>query len=720
MPNIEFLARAKSFSSRRHRHPDQLQIVIANHTRCTSELTQRSNDQRREHPESPGLIATSRQESSPPTKQYSSSGAYNDVPVSFDSPMIGLAIGSPHESPLSASTSGKSNGRQECCQSPEAISTVQSGSNTSCYTSSGLPDAGKVKGTPWKSIGGLFGKKNILATPTASPSYQTGQLSPNEDPRLSNSVTVQSGQAMDADGLLDPEFSVGKKKESRPHHSPIAMSDIHKAESPRRKRSIRRFIAEKQMEPSSKHAVPRLRSVPTGKEIGQKSPKPPPKDNDFSGDPATFKLKGGSLLEVEIPSVQMERYSIMFGGLLHPQNDLIETYDPPLPGKPRSKSPAKSTAVSLSSSVATSNRRSPGHKHTLERSPLHRSASTTDLTSPNRTKLTQGFGASPNSENDNVIFIVRNPDKDLRVFGTSERPMFVSNTVRSSQTSTEAGFYSASETQPLQTTPEPTVSKQGFPTRTSSIRGQPLGPTNDRTQRSDPSAILASTSKSSSMIPRLEIGHYLDDRAFPDLMPLALNPPTPRSTQHGSSQTRKKRSRKHGHPPDTRKDNTDVPVSALRTVFDSNESTPGLAVKIQSQPTSTSSPGIHVVGTPQRNHKNKAATQVQSAAKVKSPIAQPFIETLRQTSRRPTPPPHQESSLDPLQLPSLHSAGSKSAEDLKNAAEVSIARQISISHRQRELLVPIAPNLAKQPTLVDVCDHMEMARKSQHLVLENA
>ena len=36
-------------------------------------------------------------------------------------------------------------------------------------------------------------------------------------------------------------------------------------------------------------------------------------------EPATLKLHGGSLLEVEIPTIQLERFSIMFDNLLHPQ-----------------------------------------------------------------------------------------------------------------------------------------------------------------------------------------------------------------------------------------------------------------------------------------------------------------------------------------------------------------------------------------------------------------
>ena len=59
---------------------------------------------------------------------------------------------------------------------------------------------------------------------------------------------------------------------------------------------------------------------------------------------------------------------------------------------------------------------------------------------------------------------------------------------------------------------------------------------------------------------------------------------------------------------------------------------------------------------------------------------------------------------------------------LRQAAEVSIARQISISQRQRQLLTPVVPKIARQPmqpTMVDV-QQGSTSRKSHHLVLEDA
>ena len=59
---------------------------------------------------------------------------------------------------------------------------------------------------------------------------------------------------------------------------------------------------------------------------------------------------------------------------------------------------------------------------------------------------------------------------------------------------------------------------------------------------------------------------------------------------------------------------------------------------------------------------------------------------------------------------------------LMDAAEISIARQISVSRSQRHLLVPIVPKTARQPvqpTVVDVRDPSP-CRKSHHVVLESS
>ena len=56
------------------------------------------------------------------------------------------------------------------------------------------------------------------------------------------------------------------------------------------------------------------------------------------------------------------------------------------------------------------------------------------------------------------------------------------------------------------------------------------------------------------------------------------------------------------------------------------------------------------------------------------------------------------------------------------AAEVSVARQISFSRRQRQFLVPIAPKTARQPVRPGVCEqsNTDEFRKPHHLTLKDA
>lgn len=70
----------------------------------------------------------------------------------------------------------------------------------------------------------------------------------------------------------------------------------------------------------------------------------------------------------------------------------------------------------------------------------------------------------------------------------------------------------------------------------------------------------------------------------------------------------------------------------------------------------------------------------------------------------------------------LHARVDAPKEVLGDAAEISIARQISVSRRQRHLLVPIVPKAARQPmqpTLVDV-QEASSACSSHYLILDNA
>ena len=306
-----------------------------------------------------------------------------------------------------------------------------------------------------------------------------------------------------------------------------------------------------------------------------------------------------------------------------PQANIIsETQDLPLPGRSRSTSSADSPAVSFFPPAPPSRDSSPGWKRPLKRSPLHRSATAIGLASPYNSGLKLDYGTPQSQKQNEALPAVHTTLEDLKALETSQRPKNAHNPWRYSQTSTEASFHSASETQLIQTATLPTANNQGFPKRTTSVReSQQLKSARNGSKLSEVADAPAARSQLVRVASSAVTRHQLGGRPFPDLQPLTLNPPTPRIAQL--------------QPGDTR---------------------------------------------------YKALNKRQ----------------------------------DPLPVPQLPLVRSNSAEGLRKAAEISIAQQISFSHRQRELLVPIVPKAAKQPMAVDVQDRYHGTRKSQHLILEDA
>ena len=86
--------------------------------------------------------------------------------------------------------------------------------------------------------------------------------------------------------------------------------------------------------------------------------------------------------------------------------------------------------------------------------------------------------------------------------------------------------------------------------------------------------------------------------------------------------------------------------------------------------------------------------------------------------------PARKSSMKKLASPeSRCRCHSRHGEDPINPnAEVSVARQVSISRRQRQLLVPIAPKTARQPVQPRINEQSttDESRRSHHLLLEDA
>ena len=134
------------------------------------------------------------------------------------------------------------------------------------------------------------------------------------------------------------------------------------------------------------------------------------------------------------------------------------------------------------------------------------------------------------------------------------------------------------------------------------------------------------------------------------------------------------------------------------------------------------------------SHRSQSSTDASFVEAPESPleVSRPIVKKedlpLRKSSMRAPRKPLE--TADAATLPSVPlntpaaTPNKPDAPDqtLRDAAEISIARQISVSRGQRHLLVPIVPKTARQPVQPTVVDVREASpcRKSHHLVLEGS
>lgn len=320
MPGNEFLGRTRSLGSRRQRHPGQLGLISSNSIqKSPGHAGLGFGGKRKETSPARVAVATADHQLFPPytdrtscTREPSSQGKSNrnqsDGYSSLDAEMIGLAFGSPRESPMLVVTEAEDS--RSTCKSPESMSTVQSGSNTS----TSLPEKERSKRMKWKNLGNLFGKKAVDASSLSAPFYQV-ELPVREDTPHQLQTRYGSHEVQPPYDLR-PRFNFPPSEQQAPNVPFPAGSPVLVAINPRRKPSFRKKLSEKHAATSFRPAILRSRTMPIGDE---RSPMRPPRDGITPAEPALLRTNGGPLLEVDIPSEKLERYSIMFSSLLHPQ-----------------------------------------------------------------------------------------------------------------------------------------------------------------------------------------------------------------------------------------------------------------------------------------------------------------------------------------------------------------------------------------------------------------
>ena len=377
----------------------------------------------------------------------------------------------------------------------------------------------------------------------------------------------------------------------------------------------------------------------------------------------------------------------------------VETHYLPPPGRPCTTSTARSPTLSLFPSASPSRGCSPGRKQPLERSPLHRSVTVTGLNSPRQTIFEQDLEGPQGDGQGAVTLVVQSPSGDSRALNSREPRIGAYDLSRHSQASTEASFHTAYETQHIEFVSGAVVSQRSLPTRTSSVKVcDPLRII--RTEYDDYFAPITPSSGSARLIPKLEPEQKLGSKPLSDIRPLNLNPPNPRILG------------REDEIPGSYFSGTTVEPPIAEAAFYKHR-TPGKNSRVESRSRSTGA--TSATRTSLRSTRSaQAATSVSAQSS-----STPHPVTSATTTHTQAKPAEQKPSIPQMRLPPLDFSETESPDDLNKAAIKSIARQISNSQRQRDLLVPIVPKVARQPIPVDVCGGA-MARKSQHLILENA
>lgn len=161
-------------------------------------------------------------------------------------------------------------------------------------------DTMKQKGK-WKMFGGFFGKKN--ASTPASPASAFYQLQPEIPPAPHT-------------GVKPPQ---PYHKSNREAGKPRKVGSHSKSRETGRDSSGKPRTHPKDQGVNTKPDIQRAHTAPMF-QSERKSPTPPPKDYKVQRDSSRARSGDGPMmLQVEIPNFTMERYSVMFGNVLRPQ-----------------------------------------------------------------------------------------------------------------------------------------------------------------------------------------------------------------------------------------------------------------------------------------------------------------------------------------------------------------------------------------------------------------
>ncbi|KAK2629667.1 hypothetical protein QTJ16_000487 [Diplocarpon rosae] len=433
-----------------------------------------------------------------------------------------------------------------------------------------------------------------------------------------------------------------------------------------------------------KATMSRSQTEPVRPHVEAKCHKPPPTNPDLifgggrvDGDGPRPTPKGFGLLDVDIPSVQLERYSIMFGSLLEKPESLQSSL---LARRQATLEKLKTVNAELDVKVrtSTSHARTPkdtngGEKDPEEgvkaHSPLPRRATSPGMALRNQSPSFSLFPQTPHTA----------PSSAASPLGPrGATPIQRSNTSPAVLSPARPSFAPKIDNEDHANLVEP--DSPTIPRRRQPDAAQELRPSKPKMDGPRP---VGETSTAS--IPRgqdwSEQSHLVLDspskdqsddarRRTPNPEPIAvaipMGPTMPEPRWHAPPRSVSQTLDKSGSDSSTGSStSTSTSVSSITTPL-SQSTAPYPVVK----PLRLRAPSASQTWRP-------AATRARSATTVAAPSAIPRLSSQTAT---PLPP----------SAPKLSSPTSDEDEArLETAADVSIARQISVSRRQRQLLVPI-------------------------------
>ncbi len=224
--------------------------------------------------------------------------------------VIGLALGSPTEGPLFPLPTGL---RSNPLQHQEGLNSIwfpPPASTTGTDEADAGGRANKAKGNRWKVFGGLFSRKeSSFRVPETQPFYQL-----HREPRLEqpSAPPIQSARNTRKRAGSD-------KSKNSTETGPQRKGSGNGGRYLLRRRTTKRQGLRKRTQTDADVGMQRSHTFPPPS-TAEQSPQPQFKDDSRKRKSPEYNLGETPLLELDIPSVELERYSVMFNNILTPES----------------------------------------------------------------------------------------------------------------------------------------------------------------------------------------------------------------------------------------------------------------------------------------------------------------------------------------------------------------------------------------------------------------